>query len=299
MTTTQTEDQKTQEAIDLIKASKTKEPKENKETPQPKVETEIEAKPETKKDEVVAQPRKLLHNQIDVGQVITLKPWNGKTKKKFKAQVELAGGIEKLTTPMILSILVYKHIKEAVTLSPAQEERVIMELTKMSIGPNYEMPYVCPKCDDETTLKGSIQDTCLYTVAKYPVSSQIGNYDIVIHAIPEKDKLDEITKEVYAMYDNGYEDEITPEEIKTISQLDITWSAKASDTDGNPSKVLTPKETVVFFDELPLIDLNNLMTQINEANGINDSTVRVTCDSCASTDIVDINLIPMVIKALL
>jgi len=187
------------------------------------------------------KPKKeqLKSNQRQLGQrVVTLQPWNGKTKKKFKKEFELVTTPEDVDLLGIIDILVSNQIKEDYLLTDLEMQYLLGELKKISLGDDFENKSTCPNCGEMNKFKTSVTKNAIYTPDTLPAKYEEWEFVNVTKTAFQKVK-DEI------MESDDYDGLTTSKDIEMLVKI--------------KKDKLTPQEIMKLLDDTPIKKIENLI----------------------------------------
>jgi len=230
--------------------------------------TEPKTKPQTKK---------LLDNQRKLGdRIVTLSPWAGKTKKKFKKEFQYAESMADVDLQKIVEILVYDQIEEDYQLTELELQYLLAELKEMSIGDKVECESNCPSCGVTNSIEASTKDL-VFKPDTLP--AEYKNF-----------KFKNIKRSTFTNIKNNIMNSKTFDGLS--SEADIEIACKISIDNKSPNEMLT------IFDDTPLNELSLLMDKYVEHLAFFELTKDKVCSGCRTKVSFDVDMVTGIFEIL-
>ena len=210
-------------------------------------------------------------NQRKLGnRIVTLKPWSGKTKKKFKKEFEFAESMEDVDLKKIIEILVYDQIEEDYQLTEMELQFLLAELKETSIGNEIDCDSECPSCSAVNKISTSTKDSITFEMDTMPAEFNEWKFKNVTRAEFKKLKK-EITES---------------ENFDGLStEADIELACKIS------KNKKTPVEMIEILDETPLKELTEMMDEYVKHLAFFDIKISKKCIGCQDENLFDVDII--------
>ena len=264
----------TRQAMERAQKPRATEPTQTTQVEQPKVAEP--KKPKTPK-EIKPKLSKLQDNQRKLDdRVVTLNPWAGKTKKKFKKEFEFAESMDDVNLQKIIEILVYDQIEEDYQLTEMELQYLLVELKTMSIGKDIECDSSCPECGAKNKIL-TTTDIGIFVPGNLPAKFKKWNFKNV--------KRTEFIKAKNAIMNADDFDGLSTE-------ADIELACKITKEDK------TPKQMIDTIDDTPLKDLTEMMDEYVKNLAAFDLKIEQTCTSCQSEALFGVDVITGIFETL-
>jgi hypothetical protein len=224
----------------------------------------------------------LKSNQVKLGEnkIITLKPWNGKTKKKIKKVFEYVQNPEDIEFKKVIDILIYDHIEEDVYCNEGEHQYLLALLRDMSISGNIETVSECPICNFENHIKARNEEFIHYKENELPKDYKNG---IRFIDIPNKQVLEKTIDEIINAEDY---DGLTSE-----SDIEIALHIEIQDK--------TPLEVIDFLDDLTVKETDEILDALGEALPGCELSLERKCKNCQDEVVFDIDIMKDIFESLL
>jgi hypothetical protein len=225
-------------------------------------ETPKEEKTEkTEKTEGTIKAVKKVHT-VELGpkKIVTLKPWNGKTKKKFRKIFQNVDNPENIDPAAIIQTLLYEYIDEDVYLNDGEQQYLLSKLKDISLSPVIEGEFECPVCTTPNHIKTVSDKVVIYKENTLP-----GKYnEIEFVDIPNKKALEDNIDDIM----NGDEYDGITAEVDIESAMHIKIGDKSV------------QQVIDYLDELPLSETEELFKELQKYLPECKIQHEKTCVSC-------------------
>ena len=223
------------------------------------------------------QPAKLQDNQRKLGsRTVTLTPWAGKTKKKFKKEFQFADSMEDVDLQKIVEILVYDHIKEDHQLTDLELQYLLAELKEMSIGGEIECESDCPNCGSTNTIEASTKDAIFKSDT---LPAEYKNFTFK-----------NIKRSTFTNIKNSIMNSKTFDGLSSESDIEIACKISIDNK--------TPAEMLIVLDNTPLKELTLLMNNYVDNLAFFELTQEKVCSSCQDKVSFDVDIITGIFEIL-
>lgn len=213
--------------------------------------------------------------ELGPNKVVTLSPWNAKTKKEFVKIFKLKQ--EKVSEQDILNTLVYPYIdKTDIYYSAAELQYLLAQLRKLSIDKKIEFSIDCDKCKEEVDVSLDIDEIVTYTPNQFP--SQLNN--VGWKDIEGKDSIKAFSKQF-------------PEE----TEYDIAKILHISDYQG--TRIERFEQMLEILENLPLQEDAELDDTYYDVISKIKIGSKIKCTSCAFEKNYEFDIIPSFFDPLL
>ena len=245
-------------------------------TEQEKTEQAIKASKNKEQDTNI---KKLNPDQLQLGpdRIVTLSPWNGKTKKKFKKLFEFVEDPSDIDLKRVMEVLIYDHVKEDFLLSDAEQQYILTILKEISISNNIEFTSICPGCEQENKLTCTTKET-IYTDNMLP---QV--YKEISFINPGLEETKQVIKEF--MDDDDYDGLTNETDIETASRIKI--------------KDLKTKQVIEYLDNLAIKDVQDIMNKLDSYLPTIEQKFTTECKKCQTEQTFEIDMITGLFEDLL
>jgi hypothetical protein len=237
-----------------------------------------------------SQETKTETNQILLGlnKKVTIKPWTGKTKKKFKNLFKYVESPEDIDFDEIVQLLLYSNIKENVYLNEGEQQLLLAEIKKISISDDISNEIECQSCGKITKIHKKLDDVISYKKNKLP--SKFKDIDFI--DIENKETLISKVKEITESED--YDGVTTPTDIEFAMHIKLPDTD--TDTDTNKINVNT---VIEYLDNLPINELSELVQSINEVLPSCEYTTSFKCKYCSKDQEANLDITQEIFEELL
>jgi hypothetical protein len=238
----------------------------------------------TNKPVTVNKSQKTETNQILLGlnKKVTIKPWTGKTKKKFKNLFKYVESPEDIDFDEIVQLLLYSNIKEDVYLNEGEQQLLLAEIKKISISDDISNEIECQSCGKITKIHKKLDDVISYKKNKLPSKFK----DIAFIDIENKETLISKVKEITESED--YDGVTTPTDIEFAMHI------KLPDTDK-----IDVNTVIEYLDNLPINELSELVQSINEVLPSCEYTTSFKCKYCSKDQEANLDITQEIFEELL
>jgi len=220
-------------------------------------------------------------NQITLGKnkVVTIKPWTGKTKKKFKKIFEFVERPEDIDFKQVMKTLLYDHIKEDIYLNEGEQQYLLAEIKKISLNDNFNESINCYNCDNKIHINKKIDEVLKYKENKLP--KKYNNIEFV--DIKNLESLENEIKQIKESID--YDGLTSDQDVEFAMHIKI--------------KDKTTKEIIEYLDNLAIKDLTDIIKNITEVLPSCSTEIELICPKCQHTDVYDIDITKEIFESLL
>jgi len=276
---TQEEQEKlTQQAMENAKKARPTPETQEKDVKQKEVVMTVPTVPTPVKPSTEPKIKKLLDNQRKLGdRIVTLSPWAGKTKKKFKKEFQYAEDMNDIDLQKIVEILVYDHIKEDYQLTEYELQYLLSELKEMSIGGDIDCEVSCKNCNSKNKIKSTIKKAGKFTPDTLPAEYNGWSFTNI--------KRSEFIKAKYDITSLPTFDDLS-------SDLDIEVACKVSKDNKSA------KEMLDLIDETPIKELSEVMDKYVDHLASYTLTEDKVCSGCGMKTSFDLDIITGIFKIL-
>ena len=266
-------DEMTKKAMEQVKKAK-KEPETSRDTKKTEqVDTPVEKKSELGSNKIV----------LGSSKVVTIRPWTGKTKKRFRKIFEYVQGPEDINFDEVMNALLYDHIEEDVYLNEGEQQMLLAALKTISIDSEVIDEPECPSCSAKNRIKTDLSKILSYKENQFPHEY---NNDITFIDIKNIEALKEVLKR---LIDEDYDGVTSATDIEFAMHLDIQ-------KDG---KTLKLEEVIDYLDDLPLSDLDDLISKYKEVAPKCDFQLDKLCSNCGTEQTFDLDITTGIFENLL
>jgi hypothetical protein len=276
-------DKDTQEAIDMVKngqvkeqpkgldkkslresIKKTSEPKESEKEPEKEPENSCEGVPVPSKKRKIKAKGKEKEIVLGKNKKVHIKPWTGKTKKKFRKLFENVASIEDVDFVAVINTLLYDYIneKDDIYLNEGEQQYLLAELKRVSIDDKIHGDFECPECMAENTIKTTLDKCMVYSENKLPVKY---NSNITLVDIKDRKVFDTAVEEF--QNDDEYDGITTEADIEKAMHIKV--------------KNMNIFEVIDYLDELPLKESGDLFIALEDSLPKTIFTHRKVCSNCS------------------
>jgi len=231
------------------------------------------------------------NNTVKLGKnkTVKIKPWTGKTKKKFRKIFEYVENPEDIDFEQVMNVLLYSHIdlkdpKKEIYLNEGEQQLLISILTDKSINNVLSIDTECPECNNINNLNINILDSTLYKENTLPVKFiKDDKNDIEFVDISSLDELKQEIKNI--MESEDYDGITTPIDIETAMHI------KKND--------LSTENIIDYLDDLSIKEVDSLMNSLNENLPQTKITKKHKCEYCNKISIFNVEIIQSIFESLL
>jgi hypothetical protein len=276
-------DEITKEAIERAKAKAGKTKMSATKETETNVESKSEVKPETKVEKTNSQekPEKLQLNQFDLGsKVVTIKPWNGKTKKKMRKIFENVENPEDIDFFEVIKTLIYDYIKEDVFLNEGDIQFLLAKIRNISISEDVNMKLPCPNCGEQNKITGKTDSFIEYKKNELPKTY---NDDIEFVEIESLEFFEDIKNDILNSEDY--------DGITTQADIEIALHIKMKDKG--------VKEVIDYLDELAIKESAQIIESLRDSISECKIQTEKECKSCRNKAVFNIDLTESIFTDLL
>ena len=268
-----TEREQTEKAMLMAKEKRATKDAELQKPPKPQQKTSaIRTKPKPK------LPKNAIELEIQDSVKVTLLPWTGKTKKRIRKLFQGVLDPQDIDLREVINILVYKHIKEDILLTDAEQQYLIGELKKISISPKIAVISECPECQSENKIITGIDSCVTYTPPTLPKNFKEYKFKNV--------KRSEAQNNVEMFYEETDDSLTSKEDIEYASRIQF------------PSGVGIV-QAIETLDSMPLSEFEEMTDELNDSLG--DLVIQKTqkCKVCRAEVIFPIDIMKEIFEKML
>jgi succinate dehydrogenase flavin-adding protein (antitoxin of CptAB toxin-antitoxin module) len=260
-----------------LQAAKTKTKPVN---PDPKVDGGIVPESEIQKGELSPKSETKKDNEVILGpnKKVTITPWTGKTRKKFRKIFENVQSPEDINFKAVIQILLYDHINEDVFLNEGEQQLLLSEIKKISLSDTIKDTINCYVCDIPIEVKEKLDDVVEYKENRLPHQFK----DITFRDVSNQKEIDDILEN---MYENKKYDGISEEP-------DIIFASHIEMKDKDIFDIIN------YLDDLPLKDLTEIVTNLKEYMPECKIESEVSC-TCGNKDIYPLDITKEIFESLM
>jgi len=220
----------------------------------------------------------LAKNELQLGsRVITISPWTGKTKKRFKKEFEFATEMSDVDFTKILDILVYDHFKEDFLLTDKELQYVLGQLKIISISDEATFEATCPSCNAANKITTGISENVQFNGDTLPAKHN--GFEFLNISKTEFDKL-----ATDILESDDYDGLTTIQDLEVAAKIQFKGS--------------TPKETINILDELSIKDIKDVMSIFGSHLAVYDLSVDRTCTGCQTEQNFEVEIITGIFETL-
>jgi hypothetical protein len=216
---------------------------------------------------------------LGVNKTVYLKPWNGKTKKKFKKLFVGVEGPEDVNFEKVVEILLYDHIEPKVYLNEGEQTYLIAKLKEISLSENIGGRYSCPSCGEDNLISSTIKECVNYKENHFPFkySDEIEFVDIP--------SLEYLKDQISIIQDDNWDG------ITSAGDIELACHIKIKDKN--------IKDVIDYLDEMPVKDLETLLIKLEEVSPRCTIQTKKHCVHCQTENVFDLDLTEEIFETLL
>jgi hypothetical protein len=247
---------------------------------------EIEKTEETFKNKFVKASELITDsNEIRLGEnkIVTIRPWTGKTKKKFRKIFEFVENPEDIDFERVVDVLLYASLnkgKDEIYLNEGEQQFLISVLTTKSIDDKMESTGMCPKCSAENKFKINVLQSTYYKENEFP---QNYNKDIDFVDIKSFEDLTQTIEKI--TQSDEYDGITTGKDIETAMHIKV--------------KDLSTEEIIEYLDNMGLKDIEKLMNSLEDILPHCELKSTQICKSCGQKSEFTVDFTASMFEALL
>ena len=236
----------------------------------------MEPKSKTKKIKAVKNDYTTV--ELSKNKTVHLKPWTGKTKKRFKKVFEGVSNMEDVDFREVLEILIYKQSKEDLLFQEAEQQYLLVKLRESSIGEEIQNDVPCPSCGLDNSFKMKTSDLNDFEPDQLP-------FDYSDEIRFENCKKTEAEENIQIVMNQPDYDGLT-------SEMDVEFASRIK------IKGKGIVEVIDFIDDMKLSEQNDLITTMNDHMSKFSLTVSHVCEHCKTEQRFPVDVITGVFEAL-
>ena len=216
--------------------------------------------------------------ELSKTKTVHLKPWTGKTKKRFKKVFEGVSSMEDVDFREVLEVLIYNQSKEDLLFQEAEQQFLLVKLREASIGNEIISDTSCPNCGSEVKIKVKTEDLNDFESDKLPYKF---SDEIEFKNCSKTEAEDNITVVMNQ-----------PDFDGLTSEADIEFASRIKIKDKSIAEVID------YIDDLKISEQNKLVSAMNERLSKYSLIANHKCEHCKTEQPFTVDVITGVFEAL-